>query len=111
MASSTDSTTAGALLRSARLSAGLTQRAVAERAGTAQSVVARVESGVTDPSVGTLRRLMAATGHDLALTASPSPVFDPQLLDDVPRILAMTPAERLREVANLSRFMAMVHRV
>jgi len=35
---------------------------MAERAGTAQSVVARVEAGITDPSSETLNRLVAAAG-------------------------------------------------
>lgn len=53
---------AATLLRTARLRAGLTQRALARRAGTSQSVVARIESGHTDPGVETLRRLLEAAG-------------------------------------------------
>lgn len=53
------------LLREARLAGGLSQRALAERAGTSQSVVARIESGTSVPGVDTLRRLVRATGHEL----------------------------------------------
>ncbi len=53
---------AATLLRTARLRAGLTQRALARRAGTSQSVVARIESGHTDPGVETLRGLLEAAG-------------------------------------------------
>jgi hypothetical protein len=38
------------------------------------------------------------------------PKFDPSILDDVPRILAMTPEERLDEVARVSRFIAAARR-
>jgi transcriptional regulator with XRE-family HTH domain len=56
---------AGTLLRRARVSARLSQRALAERAGTSQSVVARIESGVTDPGTATLLGLLDAAGFDL----------------------------------------------
>lgn len=101
---------AAATLRRAREAAGLTQRALAERAGTAQSVVARIERGQTDPTLGTLRRLLAACGCDLSLQLAPAAVADLQLLDDVPRILALSPEDRLREVGNLNRFAAVVRR-
>ncbi len=103
--------TAAAALREARLAAGLSQRALAVRAGTAQSVIARIERGQTDPSVGTLRRLLAACSTDLVLKIEPATVLDPQLLDDVSRILALEPEDRLREVAEVSRFAAMARRV
>lgn len=41
----------------------------------------------------------------------PSPVLDRTMLADVPRILRLTPEERLREVGNVSRFVAMARRV
>jgi hypothetical protein len=55
----------GTLLRQARTRAGLSQRDLAERAGTSQSVVARVESGVTDPGTATLLGLLDAAGFEL----------------------------------------------
>jgi transcriptional regulator with XRE-family HTH domain len=51
------------VLRSARERSGLTQRALADRAGGSQSVVARIERGQSSPTVGTLNRLLEATGH------------------------------------------------
>lgn len=51
---------AAALLKSARAAAGLSQRDLARRAGTAQSVVARIELGETSPTVRTLNRLLEA---------------------------------------------------
>ena len=48
-------------LIAARLRAGLTQAEVAERMGTTQSVVARLESGAQMPSVNTLLKYAKAT--------------------------------------------------
>jgi ribosome-binding protein aMBF1 (putative translation factor) len=45
----------------ARVRAGLTQAEVAERMGTTQSVVARLESGAQMPSVNTLLKFAKAT--------------------------------------------------
>ena len=46
----------------ARTNAGLTQEEVAERLGTTQSVVARLEGGGSLPSMKTIRRYAEATG-------------------------------------------------
>lgn len=94
------------LLREARLRSGLTQRALARRAGTTQAVVARIELGLASPNLETLLRLLHAAGFDLDASLMATPVLDAQVLDDVPRILAMSPEDRLREVANLNRFAA-----
>jgi transcriptional regulator with XRE-family HTH domain len=104
-------TAASATLRRARLAAGLSQRELAARAGTSQSVIARIEGGQTDPSVGTLAKLLAASGHELRCSIAPAAVLDLQLLDDVPRILRLSPEERLREVANVNRFATAARRV
>lgn len=93
-------------LLDARVCAGLSQRALARRAGTAQSVVARIELGATSPTTATLRRLLDAAGFELELRLRPKLMLDPQELDDVPRILGLTPEQRLREVANIGRFLA-----
>jgi acyl-CoA hydrolase/DNA-binding XRE family transcriptional regulator len=60
---------AAAILKRARVDAGLTQAELARRAGTAQSAVARYESGAASPSIRTLERLLAAAGHRLVLDA------------------------------------------
>ena len=98
------------LVRSARKRAGLSQRALAERAGTAQSVVARVESGTTDPSSATLLRLLEAAGAELRCSLVDRPVPDSHMLDDVDRILALTPEQRLEEVARVDRFLRAARR-
>ena len=101
---------ASKLLQSARERAGLTQRQLAKKARTSQSVVARIELGETSPSWSTLARLLKAAGFSLS-TGLRRIGVDPQLLDDVPRILALTPEQRLREVAQVSRFLLGARRV
>ena len=98
--------TAAELLVTARRRAGLSQRELAERAKTSQSVVARIELGAASPSWDTLARLLAAAGFELDVRLSLRPVSGSHMLDDVARILRLTPAERLAEVANLSRLPA-----
>jgi len=57
------------LLR-ARLRAGLSQAELAERMGTSQSAIARLESGRTLPSAKTLIRFAEATGSKVELKLS-----------------------------------------
>lgn len=101
----------GKLVSEARELADLTQRELAKRAGTAQSVVARIELGITDPGYRTLSRLLAAAGFELTARLEPVVIVDTHMIDDVERILALTPEERLLEVANMSRFQTAARRV
>jgi ribosome-binding protein aMBF1 (putative translation factor) len=55
----------------ARAHAGLTQEELAERMGTSQSAIARLESGRSRPSTTTLARLAAATGTKLRVSFVP----------------------------------------
>ena len=99
-------TTAAALLREARMRAGLSQRDLAKKAGTAQSVIARIERGQTSPTLETLERLLAAAGVELhASLAVKERDVRSHMLDDVPRILRLTPEQRLEELKNFSRFL------
>lgn len=101
----------GELLKTARTEARLTQRELARKARTAQSVVARIELGETSPSVKTLARILRAAGYDLSAELRRIPKLDRSELDDVPRILRLTPEERLLEVARVSRFVSAARRV
>lgn len=65
--------TAAALLRDARGRAQLSQSELARRAGVAQSVISAYESGRREPSLATLTRLVAATGHELAIEVVATP--------------------------------------
>jgi HTH-type transcriptional regulator/antitoxin HipB len=58
---------AGAILREARRAAGFTQRELARRAGVQQPAIARIESGVGSPRLGTLDRLLRECGKELEL--------------------------------------------
>jgi transcriptional regulator with XRE-family HTH domain len=98
--------TAAELLRSARARSGLTQRDLARRARTAQSVVARIEQGTTSPTWETLTRLLAASGFELEALVGLRAAEVSHMLSDVPRILRLTPEERLIELRNASRFLA-----
>lgn len=98
-------------LREARTRAGLTQRELARRARTAQSVIARIELGSTNPTTSTMARLLEAAGFELEVALRPKAVLDPQMLDDVPRIRRLSPEDRLREVANVNRLSASARRV
>ena len=102
---------AAELLRQARRRAGLTQRALARRARTAQSVIARVERGLASPTWDTLARLLAAAGFELHPQLDPHPTARSHMLADVARIRRLSPEQRLDEVKNLSRFVHAARRV
>jgi len=103
--------TSATLLVQARTKAGMTQRELATRAHTSQSVIARIERGQTSPSMETLDRLLAAAGFELRRTLEPLPVVDSRMLAESARILRMSPVDRLREVANVNRFIAKARRI
>lgn len=92
------------LLREARVARGLTQSQLAERLGTTQAAVAKLERPGTNPTVATLRKALAAADHRLSLTADPAPssVDLPQLLAN----LRLTPAERLERLEAAHRNVA-----
>ena len=50
-----------------RTEAGLTQTELAQRMGTTQSAIARMERGGTQPSLNTLEKLAAAVHQDLVV--------------------------------------------
>src|SRR6185295_9767108 len=55
------------LLIEARTRAKLTQAELADKMGTSQSTIARLESGKAAPSLSTLRRIAKATGTRLEI--------------------------------------------
>ena len=57
------------LIRTVRRRRGLTQAQLARAARTSQPVVSMYEAGRRDPTYGTLRRLIAAAGEELVLSA------------------------------------------
>lgn len=56
---------AGHEIRAARIAAGLSQKELADLAGTSQPAVAMYESGTREPGAATFDRLLAAAGARL----------------------------------------------
>ena len=83
---------AGQFVREARRRSGLSQRALAARAGVSQSLVARIESGDVDPPFGRCLQLVRACGFDLNIHVTP---LDEDAWTLVERGAAATPDERL----------------
>ena len=46
---------------------GLTQKALAKKAGTAQSAIARLEAGAVNPTIDFLEKITSALGHQLKI--------------------------------------------
>lgn len=81
-----------ALIREARLRAGLTQAELADRTGRDRSVIARWEQGVVAPSVETLTELVRACGFDLPLELVP---YDVSTDADIRKTAILSPERRL----------------
>lgn len=94
---------AWAIIREARARADLTQRALAERAGKAQSEIAKIERGRRDPTVSTLERLVRAAGFDLKIQLVPSDDHDERLIE---AMLSAPVEERLDSLEEQSEFFA-----
>jgi transcriptional regulator with XRE-family HTH domain len=66
-----------ATLREARRRSGLTQSALAQRAGTSQATLSAYERGRKEPSLGTLDRILKAAGARLVVEPAATPVIRP----------------------------------
>lgn len=80
------------LVREARRRSGLTQAELAERVGTTQSAIARLERGGGSPTLERLSELVAACGLELQVRLVP---HDGQELAQVRANAALPPAERV----------------
>jgi transcriptional regulator with XRE-family HTH domain len=85
---------AGALISTARRQAGITQTALAARMGTHQSVVARWETGKTQPTFQTVLSAVAAAGLELEVRIAGSSQIQTERDDNSAQIVAEI--ERLR---------------
>jgi len=88
------------LVREARKRARLTQRELAERAGTTQSAIARLESGRTRPAYDDVLRLVRLCGFDLDVMLVE---WDDSDWAQAQSRLALSSAERLDRAARLAR--------
>lgn len=61
----------GQLILIIRSQLGMSQRALATRAEVPQAMISRIESGLLQPNVATLRKIMDALACDLLITAVP----------------------------------------
>lgn len=82
-----DTVRSAALIREARLRAGLSQQELAAKSGKDRTVIARWEQGVVAPSIDTLVELLRSCGYDIPLELVP---YD------------AGPDERIREIQMLS---------
>ena len=107
--------TAGALLRRARLRAGLSQDQLARAAGVTQSVISAYESGRRQPALPTLARLVEASGARLTVDLQVPEAAGPAVLtgprgrvlrehrDDVLRIAAEHGVSGVRVFGSVAR--------
>jgi transcriptional regulator with XRE-family HTH domain len=82
----------GELVREARKRAALTQAQLAERAGTTQSAIARLESGRTSPSLEQVERLLRLCGFQLIVELAP---YDDSDIVQAEARLRRTPDQRI----------------
>lgn len=92
----------GQILRDARWSAGLSQRALGDLASTSAAAVNRYERGLVEPGFSTFSRLLDACGVTLTLATRPR-VIDPTIAEEV-RLSRQRPLEeRVRDLKRLDQ--------
>jgi transcriptional regulator with XRE-family HTH domain len=87
------------LVREARKRARLTQRELAEKAGTTQSAIARLESGKTAPSFDQVLRLVRLCGMDLLVNVQE---YDGSDWAQAQRLRDLSAAERVARAKRVS---------
>jgi predicted XRE-type DNA-binding protein len=90
---------------------GLTQSKAAEQLGISQPrVSALIKGNWRDFSADMLLLLATRAGLRPTLSLTPPAQRTSHMLDDVARILSLTPEDRLRELANAAKFFAAARR-
>lgn len=95
------------LVREARLRAGLSQAALADRLGVTRSTVARYESADAEPDLAMLTRIAAECGFALRVGLVPADAAQDALVEDFG---ALEPAARLRAATRHARLAAQAGR-
>jgi transcriptional regulator with XRE-family HTH domain len=90
-----DTVKSAALLREARLRAGLSQVALAGRSGKDRVQIGRWEAGQVAPSLDTLVDLVRACGFDLSLMLAPVEAVADERLTELQRL---SPERRLDQM-------------
>src|SRR4051794_29657762 len=92
----------GEMVRRIREAQGVSQQALARRAGTSQAAVSDIERGRGSPSFETVERLLFCLGHGLRAEARPLSTDAPaEALMEAQRL---TPYERLQRIGGGSSF-------
>ena len=91
---------AAELVRRARHSAGLTQRALARQSKIPQPTIAAIETGRQDPRFETLRALVESCDREVAAVPRLGHGVD---LTQIRELLRLTPGQRLRLAAQDAR--------
>jgi hypothetical protein len=95
-----DTVKSATLLREARLRAGLSQTALAERTGNSRPHIGRWEAGAVAPSLDTLLELIRACGFDVSLELVPHAPADD---DSLAELHHLSPERRLEQMLERSR--------
>jgi transcriptional regulator with XRE-family HTH domain len=91
---------APAIIKEARLRAGLTQAELARKLETTQSVVARWEVGDRSPSLETIERIARACDLDVSIFLT---THDDHDLRHAQRMKKMLPGERIKYMVDAQR--------
>ena len=96
----------GALVRDARRRHGLGQAELAQRLGTSQPAISRIEHDQVSPTVETLERILNAIGETLRVSTlslnEPAPGASNQSIAELRADYRLSPSERLAQAAQLS---------
>jgi len=96
----------GSLVRDARRRHGLDQVELAERLGTSQPAISRIERDLVSPTVDTLERMLNAMGETLRVSTLPlaesAPGGSNQSIAELRADYRLSPEERLAQAARLS---------
>lgn len=91
---------AAEIIRRSRARAGLSQRRLAELAGTSGPAISSYENADRIPRVDTLQRIVDATGAELTIAVE---------FDEAPRVDVQSNARRLRDVLDLAEALPQRH--
>ena len=94
--------TPGELLRDVRLRHGLSQDQLADRAGTSQAAISRIEQSLVSPTFETLAKLLDLMGERVELAAEPIDYGHDRTL--LKQNLRRSPADRIDHNVSLANF-------
>jgi transcriptional regulator with XRE-family HTH domain len=95
-------TEVGTLIRRLREQQGVSQQALARRAGTSQAAISDIERGRVSPSLETADRLLLCVGYGLAIDAIPL-AMDASL-ESLREGQRLSPSDRLSRITAMANF-------